>query len=137
MTSVTVSELLRNERACLVRSLAGDVPSSGLCRVTLMSTYTYATFPNDDTERCYATRQGDLGFNGHPTTHTPNIDALAHGGKILTSWYSGCPVCSGYVFWVVRRLFWVVTSSVLHHTKLSRGGDTLLLHLRILTCALC
>jgi arylsulfatase A len=38
---------------------------------------------------------GDLGFNGHPTTHTPNIDKLAHGGKILTSWYSGCPVCSG------------------------------------------
>lgn len=38
---------------------------------------------------------GDLGFNGHPTTHTPNIDKLAHGGKILSSWYSGCPVCSG------------------------------------------
>lgn len=31
----------------------------------------------------------------HPTTHTPNIDALAKGGKILNSWYSGCPVCSG------------------------------------------
>ena len=38
---------------------------------------------------------GDVGFTGHPTTHTPNIDALAHGGKILSSWYSGCPVCSG------------------------------------------
>ena len=35
---------------------------------------------------------GDLGFTGHPTTHTPNIDALAYGGKILNSWYSGCPV---------------------------------------------
>jgi hypothetical protein len=40
-------------------------------------------------------RYGDLGFTGHPTTHTPNIDALANGGKILNSWYSGCPVCSG------------------------------------------
>ena len=38
---------------------------------------------------------GDLGFTGHPTVQTPNIDALANGGKILTSWYSGCPVCSG------------------------------------------
>jgi len=38
---------------------------------------------------------GDLGFNGHPTTRTPNIDALAQEGRILTSWYSGCPVCSG------------------------------------------
>ena len=38
---------------------------------------------------------GDLGFTGHPTVKTPNIDALANGGKILNSWYSGCPVCSG------------------------------------------
>jgi len=38
---------------------------------------------------------GDLGFNGHPTTHTPNIDNLARGGKILTTWYSGCSVCTG------------------------------------------
>ena len=38
---------------------------------------------------------GDLGFNGHPTVETPNIDKLAYGGKILSSWYSGCPVCSG------------------------------------------
>ena len=38
---------------------------------------------------------GDTGFNGHPTTQTPNIDALAHNGKVLSSWYSGCPVCSG------------------------------------------
>lgn len=38
---------------------------------------------------------GDPGFTGHPTTHTPNIDRLAFGGKVLTSWYSGCPVCSG------------------------------------------
>merc|ERR1719247_1937578 len=37
----------------------------------------------------------DLGFTGHPTTSTPNIDKLARGGKILSSWYSGCPVCSG------------------------------------------
>jgi len=38
---------------------------------------------------------GDTGFNGHPTAETPNIDALALGGKKLTQWYSGCPVCSG------------------------------------------
>lgn len=38
---------------------------------------------------------GDVGFNGHPTTVTPNIDKLAWGGKILSTWYSGCPVCSG------------------------------------------
>jgi hypothetical protein len=29
---------------------------------------------------------GDVGFTGHPTTHTPAIDALAYGGKRLTSW---------------------------------------------------
>ena len=40
-------------------------------------------------------RYGDMGFTGHPTTHTPNIDRLAYQGKILNSWYSGCPVCSG------------------------------------------
>ena len=29
---------------------------------------------------------GDVGFNGHPTTKTPNIDKLAHEGKILSTW---------------------------------------------------
>eukprot|EP00049_Salpingoeca_infusionum_P011946 m.211356 g.211356 ORF g.211356 m.211356 type:complete len:613 (+) comp15059_c2_seq9:316-2154(+) len=38
---------------------------------------------------------GDVGFTGHPTTKTPNIDKLASEGKVLTSWYSGCSVCSG------------------------------------------
>ena len=38
---------------------------------------------------------GDLGFNGHPTTKTPNLDRLAFSGKTLTSWYSGCSVCTG------------------------------------------
>jgi arylsulfatase A len=38
---------------------------------------------------------GDLGFTGHPTTVTPNLDELAWSGKILTSWYSGCNVCTG------------------------------------------
>lgn len=38
---------------------------------------------------------GDLGFNGHPTTQTPNLDRLAFSGKTLTSWYSGCSVCTG------------------------------------------
>eukprot|EP00054_Salpingoeca_dolichothecata_P012819 m.71181 g.71181 ORF g.71181 m.71181 type:complete len:554 (+) comp20142_c0_seq1:29-1690(+) len=38
---------------------------------------------------------GDPSFNGHPTNLSPNIDKLARAGKILTNWYSGCPVCSG------------------------------------------
>jgi len=38
---------------------------------------------------------GDLGFTGHPTTKTPNLDSLAFSGKILTTWYSGCNVCTG------------------------------------------
>lgn len=38
---------------------------------------------------------GDTGFTGHPTVASPNIDKLAFGGKVLTTWYSGCPVCSG------------------------------------------
>jgi len=38
---------------------------------------------------------GDLGFTGHPTTETPNLDRLAWNGKTLTTWYSGCNVCSG------------------------------------------
>ena len=38
---------------------------------------------------------GDLGFTGHPTTKTPNLDQLAFHGKILTTWYSGCNVCTG------------------------------------------
>eukprot|EP00049_Salpingoeca_infusionum_P011944 m.211287 g.211287 ORF g.211287 m.211287 type:complete len:604 (+) comp15059_c2_seq2:233-2044(+) len=38
---------------------------------------------------------GDVGFTGHPTTKTPNLDKLASEGKVLTSWYSGCSVCSG------------------------------------------
>ena len=38
---------------------------------------------------------GDVGFTGHPTTSTPHIDKLAFHGKILTTWYSGCAVCSG------------------------------------------
>ena len=38
---------------------------------------------------------GDVGFTGHPTTSTPHIDRLAFNGKILTTWYSGCAVCTG------------------------------------------
>ena len=38
---------------------------------------------------------GDVGWNGHPTTKTPNLDSLAWNGKILTTWYSGCNVCTG------------------------------------------
>lgn len=37
---------------------------------------------------------GDLGFTGHPTILTPNIDALAYGGIRLQTWYSGFPLCT-------------------------------------------
>jgi arylsulfatase A len=38
---------------------------------------------------------GDVGYTGHPSTHTPNLNRWAFSGKIFTSWYSGCAVCSG------------------------------------------
>jgi arylsulfatase A-like enzyme len=38
---------------------------------------------------------GDLGFTGHPTTRTPNLDQLAWNGRVLTTWYSGCAACTG------------------------------------------
>jgi arylsulfatase A len=38
---------------------------------------------------------GDPGFQGHPTARTPHMDRLAMEGKVLSSWYSGCNVCSG------------------------------------------
>lgn len=38
---------------------------------------------------------GDTGFNGNESVSTPNIDDLAFNGKILTTWYSGCPICTG------------------------------------------
>eukprot|EP01120_Amphizonella_sp_Union-15-10_P016758 TRINITY_DN9023_c0_g1_i1.p1 TRINITY_DN9023_c0_g1~~TRINITY_DN9023_c0_g1_i1.p1 ORF type:complete len:541 (+),score=80.30 TRINITY_DN9023_c0_g1_i1:52-1623(+) len=37
---------------------------------------------------------GDLGFTGHPTTKTPNLDELSTLGMRLTTWYSGYPVCT-------------------------------------------
>lgn len=37
---------------------------------------------------------GDVGFTGHPNINTPNIDKLASEGMILTTWYTGQPVCS-------------------------------------------
>jgi arylsulfatase A len=37
---------------------------------------------------------GDLGFTGHPTSQTPNLDKLAHGGKRLSTWYTAAPLCS-------------------------------------------
>ncbi|KAG7350334.1 alkaline-phosphatase-like, core domain containing protein [Nitzschia inconspicua] len=38
---------------------------------------------------------GDMGFTGHPTTHTPNLDRLAWNGMMLTTWYSACAACTG------------------------------------------
>jgi arylsulfatase A len=37
---------------------------------------------------------GDLSVYGHPTTSTPNLDALARSGIRFTQWYSGFHVCS-------------------------------------------
>lgn len=37
---------------------------------------------------------GDLSCYGHPTIHTPHIDALAAGGARLTQFYVASPVCS-------------------------------------------
>ena len=37
---------------------------------------------------------GDLAVYGHPTTSTPNLDALAASGIRFTQWYSGFHVCS-------------------------------------------
>ncbi len=37
---------------------------------------------------------GDLSCFGHPTIHTPHLDALAAGGMKLTQFYVASPVCS-------------------------------------------
>ena len=38
---------------------------------------------------------GDLeGVFGHPTSLTPNINALAHESKVFTNFYVASPVCS-------------------------------------------
>ena len=36
---------------------------------------------------------GDLSCFGHPTSRTPQIDALAYGGKKLLSFYAAAAVC--------------------------------------------
>ncbi|MBL8799783.1 MAG: sulfatase [Planctomycetia bacterium] len=38
---------------------------------------------------------GDLGCYGATAFKTPNLDRLAHEGMRFTSFYTGCPVCSG------------------------------------------
>ncbi len=37
---------------------------------------------------------GDLGFTGHPTIKTPNLDKLSKGGATFTHFYSPAQVCS-------------------------------------------
>ena len=37
---------------------------------------------------------GDLQSYGHPTTLTPNLDALGASGVRFTQWYSGFHICS-------------------------------------------
>ena len=38
---------------------------------------------------------GDLSCTGHPTIHTPHVDALAARGVRLTQFYVPSPVCWG------------------------------------------
>ncbi|KAL3916177.1 MAG: hypothetical protein SGILL_005299 [Bacillariaceae sp.] len=63
--------------------------------LTATTTISSARKPNFVVFFCDDLGYGDTGFNGNPTTHTPNLDELAWSGKILTSWYSGCNVCTG------------------------------------------
>ena len=37
---------------------------------------------------------GDLGFSGHPTSFTPNLDILAASSLYFTNFYVASPVCS-------------------------------------------
>ena len=37
---------------------------------------------------------GDLGYSGHPTISSPNIDRLARDGLVLTEFYAASPVCT-------------------------------------------
>ena len=37
---------------------------------------------------------GDLGFSGHPTSFTPNLDNLAASSLHLTNFYVASPICS-------------------------------------------
>ena len=37
---------------------------------------------------------GDLGYTGHPTISSPNIDRLARDGVVLTEFYAASPVCT-------------------------------------------
>ncbi|MEZ4702536.1 MAG: sulfatase [Rhodothermales bacterium] len=37
---------------------------------------------------------GDVGFNGHPTIHTPNLDRMAAEGMKFTSFYAAASVCT-------------------------------------------
>lgn len=37
---------------------------------------------------------GDLGVYGHPTSHTPNLDAMAAKGLRFTNFYTTGAVCS-------------------------------------------
>ena len=37
---------------------------------------------------------GDLGFSGHPTSFTPNLDKLAASSLHLNNFYVASPVCS-------------------------------------------
>ena len=76
----------------LALALVGGVASSTKTRAT--------TAPKKDAPNVVLLFADDLGFGdpgfaGHPSNLTPNLDALRASGRRLSTWYSGCPVCTG------------------------------------------
>ena len=57
---------------------------------------------------------GDLGYYGHPTSSTPNLDQLASEGMVFTQFYSSAPVCSPSRFDHDRLLFAALFNDYIH-----------------------
>ena len=69
------------------------------CHFPLSFPFVLSLSRNSTLTRCSAAsgllfETQDVGFNGHPSTNTPNIDRLAYNGKRLTSWYDQSYVLS-------------------------------------------
>lgn len=65
---------------------------------------------------------GDMGFTGHPTTQTPNLDYLAWNGKVLTTWYSACAACTGSRAALMTGRQWTRTGLPWVLGPVDRGG---------------
>lgn len=65
----------------------GQDPTPGTGRAQLPAPNVVLFFTDDQ-------GYGDLSCQGHPTIHTPHIDALAAGGTRLTQFYVAAPLCS-------------------------------------------